>query len=286
MSTPRRSPSRRSRRCAKAGRNSCRRIGRRPISTGWRTSSPGASRASSGGVTKSRPGTAPDGMVYRRRDARKKRCATALAQRGGEGRAYARRGAERWRSIRERRAPLPHPRRGRARHLVLLGALAVLDARLAGRDARAEALLSDRCPRHRLRHHLLLGRPDDDDGPAFHGGGAVPRRLHPRARARREGRQDVEVEGQRHRSARPHRQVRRRCAALHARRDGGAGARHQALDAACRGLSQFRDEALERRALRRDERLRAPSQASIRRACRSTLNLWIVGEAGEGGRAR
>ncbi len=39
---------------------------------------------------------------------------------------------------------LHHPRRGRARHLVLLGAVAVLDAGLAGRDAGAEALLSDR----------------------------------------------------------------------------------------------------------------------------------------------
>ena len=36
-----------------------------------------------------------------------------------------------------------HPRRGRARHLVLLGAVAVLDARLAGRDAGARALLPD-----------------------------------------------------------------------------------------------------------------------------------------------
>ena len=34
-------------------------------------------------------------------------------------------------------------RRGRARHLVLLRAVAVLDAGLAGRDARAQALLSD-----------------------------------------------------------------------------------------------------------------------------------------------
>ena len=39
---------------------------------------------------------------------------------------------------------LPHARRGRARHLVLLGAVAVLDARLAGRDAGTEALLPDR----------------------------------------------------------------------------------------------------------------------------------------------
>ena len=36
----------------------------------------------------------------------------------------------------------------------------------------------------------------------FHERGPVPRRLHPRARPRREGRQDVEVEGQRHRPAR------------------------------------------------------------------------------------
>ena len=61
------------------------------------------------------------------------------------------------------------PRRGRARHLVLVGAVAVLDARLAGRDAGARALLPDQRAGHRLRHHLLLGRPDDDDGPALHG---------------------------------------------------------------------------------------------------------------------
>ena len=59
-------------------------------------------------------------------------------------------------------------RRGRARHLVLLGAVAVLDARLAGQDAGVEALLSDLGAGHRLRHHLLLGRPHDDDGAAFH----------------------------------------------------------------------------------------------------------------------
>ena len=59
-------------------------------------------------------------------------------------------------------------RRRRARHLVLLGAVAVLDARLAGRDAGAEALLSDQRAGHRLRHHLLLGRAHDDDGAALH----------------------------------------------------------------------------------------------------------------------
>jgi valyl-tRNA synthetase len=33
-----------------------------------------------------------------------------------------------------------------------------------------EALLSDQRAGHRLRHHLLLGRPHDDDGPALHEG--------------------------------------------------------------------------------------------------------------------
>ena len=42
--------------------------GRRPGSTGWRTSSPGASRASSGGGTGSRPGTTSDGQRLCRRD--------------------------------------------------------------------------------------------------------------------------------------------------------------------------------------------------------------------------
>ena len=46
---------------------------------------------------------------------------------------------------------------------------------------------------------------------------------------------------------------------------GGAGPRHQAVDAARRGLSQLRDQAVERGALCRDERVRAPAATSIRR---------------------
>ena len=144
-------------------------------------------------------------------------------------------------------------RSGCARHLVLFGVVAVLDARLAGWDAGAETLLPDLDAGYRLRHHFLLGRAHDDDGAAFHERGAVPRRLHPRFGARCQRRENVEVEGQRHRSVAGDRRIRRRCPALHARRHGGAGPRHQALGAARRGLSQFRDQAVERGALRRDE---------------------------------
>ena len=57
-----------------------------------------------------------------------------------------------------------HPGARHLRHLVQLRAVAVLDPRLAGRHRRLPPLL----PRHGdgdgLRHHLLLGRPDDDAG--------------------------------------------------------------------------------------------------------------------------
>ena len=126
---------------------------------------------------------------------------------------------------------LHQARRGRARHLVLVRAVAVLDLGLARRYAGGEALLSDRRAGHRLRHHLLLGRAHDDDGPSLHEGGAVLDRLHPPSRPRREGRQDVEVEGQRHRPARRHRRLRRRRVALCAGARRGAGPRHQAVAA-------------------------------------------------------
>ena len=87
-----------------------------------------------------------------------------------------------------------HPRRGCARHMVFVRAVAVLDARLAGQYARAQALLSDLNAGDGLRHHLLLGRAHDDDGSPFYEGDPVPRRLHPCARSRCFRRQDVEVE--------------------------------------------------------------------------------------------
>ncbi len=62
-------------------------------------------------------------------------------------------------------------RRRRAGHLVLVGARAVLDAGLARRSAaraRARVLPAVVGARHRLRHHLLLGRAHDHDDAALH----------------------------------------------------------------------------------------------------------------------
>ena len=81
--------------------------------------------------------------------------------------------------------------------------------------------------RHRLRHHLLLGRPDDHDDAALHRQGAVPRRLHPRPGARRAGQADEQVGRQRARPGRPDRRHRPRAAAREAR-DRPAPARDRA----------------------------------------------------------
>ena len=79
--------------------------------------------------------------------------------------------------------------------------------------AEFRRLLPDLPPRHRLRHSLLLGRAHDhvrllvlarcsharwQPAPA-RGIGSVPRGLHPRPRARRQPRKDVQDQGQRHR---------------------------------------------------------------------------------------
>jgi valyl-tRNA synthetase len=130
-----------------ATRCSCPNSGRRPTSSGCATSSPGAFRASCGGATRSLPGTA-----------RTARCSLPKPRRRlAEEMANALRPARQ-----------ADPRRGRARHLVLVRPVAVLDARLAGGRRGAQALLPDQRAGHRLRHHLLLGRPHDDDGAALH----------------------------------------------------------------------------------------------------------------------
>ena len=95
-----------------------------------------------------------------------------------------------------------HPGPGHLRHLVQLRPLAVLDPRLARRHARLPAVLPDVGDGDRLRHHLLLGRPDDDAGPPPHRSGAVPHGLPLGAHPRSRGPEDVQDEGQRRRSAR------------------------------------------------------------------------------------
>ena len=85
------------------------------------------------------------------------------------------------------------------------------------RDQGARAVPAVDGARHRLRHHLLLGRADDHDDHALHRPGAVPRRLHPRPGARRAGQADEQVGRQRARPGRPDRRHRPRAAAREAR---------------------------------------------------------------------
>src|SRR3989454_221911 len=144
-----------------------------------------------------------------------------------------------------RRARAPGSRR--ARHVVLLGPVALLDDGMAGRHAGAARVLPDLGARHRIRHPLLLGRPHGHAGPAFHAGGALPRRLHPRPRPRRRRPEDVEVEGQRRRSAGGDGQVRHGRLPVHA---GGARrprARCPDQRRADRGVPELHEQALERR---------------------------------------
>ena len=135
-------------------------------------------------------------------------------------------------------------RSGRARHLVLVGALAVRHARLAGADARARGVLPGQRQLDGARDHPAVGEPDDLGRPRADGRGAVHGRDHPFDRAR--GRRPADVEEPRHRRrpARDDRRPRRGCdpvrpaedlvdpgRALLARRDrGGAQAREQALE--------------------------------------------------------
>ncbi len=148
-------------------------------------------------------------------------------------------------------------RRGRARHLVLLRALAVLDARLAGRDAGelaryypTDVLVTgfdiiffwvarmmmmglhfmQEVPFHTVYIHALVRDAQGAKMSKSKGNVIDPLELI----------DDYGADALRFTLA----------------ADGGAGPRHQAVDAARRGLAQFRDQAVERGALRRDERLR------------------------------
>ena len=163
----------------------------------------------------------------------------------------------------------PEAGSGRPRHLVLVRAVAVLDVRLAGPDARAEDVLPELRDGDRFRYPLLLGRPHGDAGRALHGRGAVSRRVPARDGARRKGREDVEDARQRDRPARRHREVRSRRPPLHARVDGGTGPRHQAVHRAHRRIPRIREQDLERRPIRADERRRLRPAREARERLRS-----------------
>ncbi len=74
----------------------------------------------------------------------------------------------------------------RTRHLVQLGPVDLLHARLAGTDRIPEEIPLHRRPGHRLRHHFLLGCPDDHAHHALgeerrrHAAGAVQDRVRAR----------------------------------------------------------------------------------------------------------
>ena len=113
---------------------------------------------------------------------------------------------------------------GRARHVVLVRAVAVRDARLARRHRRPAGVLSRRSQHHRARHHPPLGEPDDLRGPGDDGRRSVPRRRHPLPDPRARGRTHVEEPRHRHEPACRDRELRRRRDALRPHEDGlGAG---------------------------------------------------------------
>ena len=145
------------------------------------------------------------------------------------------------------------PGRGRPRHLVLLGPVALRDARLAGRDRGPADVLPDRPDVHGLRYHLLLGRPHDHDGPQVPGGDPVPPGVHQRPRPRPQAAEDEQVGRQHHRPAGDDRQVRDRRPALHPGRPGRTGHGPGPVRGAHGRLPGLRQQDLERLAVRADE---------------------------------
>jgi valyl-tRNA synthetase len=155
--------------------------GRRPTSSGWRTSVTGASPGRSGGAQD--PGVPLRGV---REDRRRRREAGQMPL------------------LRLERAQAGD---GRPRHLVLLGPWPFSTLGLAGEDARPGAIL----PHFHLvtgfdilffwvARMMMMGM-NAPEGP-------LPRRRDPAPRARREGREDEQDAGERHRSPGSHRAVR------------------------------------------------------------------------------
>jgi hypothetical protein len=130
---------------------------------------------------------------------------------------------------------------------------------------------------HRLRHPVLLGRPDDDVRPVRDGRTAQPFPSHglaARPGARPVRQEDVEVAGQRHRPAGLDRRVRRRRAPVHPgprRQPGRDLADRRGVGAR---LAQLLQQALERHPLRADERRDGPGVPERPRSC--PRDRWIL----------
>ncbi len=183
----------------------------------------------------------------------------------------------------ERAPPGWTPGSRRARHLVLLGAVAVLHPGLARGHAGSAHLLPDQRAGHRVRHPVLLGRADDDVRPVRDarqdaGGrlrvGAVPRGGPARPGPGPVRQEDVQV-------AREHRgpaglggPVRCRRDQVHPGPRGQPGRRHRHQRGVGRGLAQLRQQAVERRPVRpaqRRVRARGPHQLQRRLPAPPTL---------------
>ena len=142
-------------------------------------------------------------------------------------------------------------RPGRARHLVLLGPVAVRDARLAECDRGAARLLSDGRELHGARHHLPLGRAHGDVRQGAHRAGAVHRREHPLGDPGAGRPADVEVARDRDRSVGPDPRRRAPARVRGGRRVPGVRRRRAALRPA-------RDVLVAGRALQRGAREAGP----------------------------
>ena len=108
--------------------------------------------------------------------------------------------ANEWNERSNRLRPLQQqkhpPGRGRARYLVLVGAVAVLDTGLAEyRRARLPPLLSHRRARDRLRDSVLLGGARDDAGDRADRPDPLRARLPARSGAHRGGRKGQQIYG-------------------------------------------------------------------------------------------
>ena len=168
-----------------------------------------------------------------------------------------------------RRRGAADPRPGRPRHVVLVGALAVRDARLAGRDARARGATTPGNVNSTAREIIRLW-----ENRMIWAGlevmGEVPFTdviIHSTVLAA--GRAaDVEEPRHRDRPARDDRRARRRCDALRAAQDLVDPGR-ALLARRDRGGAQAREQALERLAPDPPERGRGRARRSSRRRSRS-----------------